>query len=99
MVINKYGRQAIRGDYHGKGTDSAVDDQVSHVSNEISSEANVEEHVDHVEYLLPRVDRVKVTVSDGGERNDRPIDGVSVPQPDAPLLKVCHLTSDPRVRR
>lgn len=31
--------------YHGKSSDSAVDDQVCHVSNQISGEANVEKHV------------------------------------------------------
>lgn len=57
-------------DYHGKGSHSAVDNQVGHVSNEISSEANVEEHVDHVEDLLPCVDRVKVAISNGGDCDD-----------------------------
>lgn len=44
-----------------------MDDQIGHVTNEISGEANVEEHVNHIKSLLPCVHRVEVSVPHSGE--------------------------------
>ena len=76
-----------------------MDDQVGHVTNEIGSETDVEEHVDHVEDLLSGVDCVEVSISDGRERHDRPVDRVGVAKPYALLLEILHLAPNPRVLR
>jgi hypothetical protein len=44
-----------------------MDDENCHVSNEISSEANVKEHVQHIKNLLPSIHCMQVTVANGGE--------------------------------
>lgn len=52
--------------YHGKCTKSAMDNKIGHVTDNISSEANVEKHVEHVESLLTGINRVQITVTHGG---------------------------------
>lgn len=59
--------------YHGECTKSAMDNKIGHVADDISGEANVEKHVEHVECLLTGINRVQIAVTHGGECNNGPI--------------------------
>lgn len=72
-----------------------MDDQVCHVSDQISSEANVEKHVQHVKDLLPCIYSMQVTIANSGEGDNRPIHGIRVSQPDALVLEIVDLGSNP----
>ena len=74
-----------------------MDDEVGHVADEVGGEADVEEHEEYREHLLPGVPRMQVSVADGGEGGDGPVHGVGVAQPYASLLEVRHQAANPRV--
>lgn len=75
-----------------------MDDEIGHVSNQIGKEANVEQHIEDAEDLLPRVDCMQVAISNGGEGDSGPVDGIGVTQPDALVLEVIDLCSNPCIR-
>ena len=73
----------------------AMDNQVGHVTDQVSGEAEVEEHVEDVEDHLPRVDGVKISVPDGGESGDGPVHRRHVANPQALFEEVLHRSSNP----
>ncbi|KAM1970253.1 hypothetical protein TB1_016307 [Malus domestica] len=74
-----------------------MDDEIGHVSNQVSKEANVEKHIEDAKNLLPKVDRMQVAISNGGESDSGPVDGIRVTQPDASVVEVVDLASNPCV--
>lgn len=49
--------------YHGKRSDGAVDDKIGHGADQVSSESNVEKHVEDGENLLASILCMEVTIS------------------------------------
>lgn len=74
-----------------------MDHQISHISDQICSEAEVEEHIKYVEYHLPGVHRMQVPIANSSESSDGPVDGSNITNPQAPLLEIGHGFSDPCV--
>lgn len=55
-----------------------MDNKIGHVTDDVSSEANVEKHVEHVKCLLMGIYRMQIAVAHGGECDDGPIHWVRV---------------------
>lgn len=72
-----------------------MNDKICHVTNQVTDEADVEEHVEHSEKLLPCVDSMQVSIPNCGESHDCPIHRIRIPEPNAVFLEIRNLTSDP----
>lgn len=83
--------------YHGEGPNSGVDDEICHVTNQVSCEANIEQHVEHVENLFSCVNSMQVSITDCCESHNRPVHGIGVSQPNTSLFEIGNLTPYPRV--
>lgn len=55
------------------GATRSMDDQVRHVTNQVSSQPKVEQHVEDVEELLPQVHRMQITVANCSQSRDGPV--------------------------
>lgn len=55
-----------------------MDNQIGHVTDDISREANVEKHIEHVECLLTAINGMQITVTHGSECDNGPVHWVSV---------------------
>lgn len=74
--------------YEFHGTASAFNDQISHVANQVGSEAEVEEHVEDDEDHLSGVDGVHVAIADRGHGGYGPVKGGDVADPEAGFPEV-----------
>ena len=73
-----------------------VHDQVGHIADQVSSQPQVEEHVEDVKEHLSGVDRMQISIADGGQRSNRPVHCCHVTTPQTLLLEVLDRGSDPR---
>lgn len=90
-------RREIIINYHGKCSNGAVDDKISHVADQVGSEANVEKHVEDGENLLARILCMEVAVSSCWEGDNWPVHGIGVSYPHTYILKILNLSSNPCV--
>jgi len=70
------------------GSAGAMDDQIGHISNQISSQSKVEEHVEDVKYHLSRIHRMQITIASGSKRGYRPIYRCNITNPQTPLMEI-----------
>lgn len=73
----------------------AVDNQIGHVTNQVSCQSEIEKHVENIKDHLPLVHRMQVAVSDSCQSCDRPIYCCHIPNPQALLKEVIHGCSNP----
>ena len=78
----------MRPTYKFHGAAGAFNDQIGHVANDVSSEAEVKEHVENDEDHLNGVDSMEVTISDGGHGGDGPVHCCYVSDPDVGLSEI-----------
>lgn len=61
--------------YKLHGSASSFNNKICHITNQVSSEAKVEEHIKDNEYHFSSVDSMEVTITNGGHGGDGPIHG------------------------
>lgn len=83
--------------YKLSGLASSMDDQISHISDQICSEAKVKEHIADVEQHLPCIHRMQVPIANSSQSSDGPVDGSSITNPQAPIMEIRHGFPNPCV--
>lgn len=72
-----------------------MNNQISHISDQVGRQSEVKEHVNGGKDHLPCVFGVQVSVADGREGGDRPVHGSHISVPQASLEEVGHGSPDP----
>lgn len=81
--------------YVSSSSAGAMNNQISHISDQVGRQSEVKEHVNGGKDHLPCVFGVQVSVADGREGGDRPVHGSHISVPQASLEEVGHGSPDP----
>lgn len=76
-------------------TASPMDNQISHISDQISCQSKIKKHVEGVKNHFSCVLCMQVSISNSGQSGDRPIHRRHITDPQAFLMEIRHRTPNP----